>query len=289
MRLNFNNQAKNRLRNGVVKIKGEQMQTPISYYGGKQNLVSEILPLIPQHLQYVEPFTGGGAIFFAKNKSKNEVINDIDGRLTNFYRVCQTQYNELAPMIKGTAHSEIEHKRSSEMLKNGNATGVELAWALWVQTNMSFGTQIFGGFAFSERGEGKKTANKRDRFTEAYAKRLRNVEIFERDAVELIKLKDSENTFFYCDPPYVSSDCGHYKGYTKEDFVRLLDTLKNIKGKFLLSSYPEPDLMDYRKNCNWNFKDKNQTVAVTGKRKESKKKIECLTWNYANEPTLFNF
>jgi len=265
-----------------------KMRTPISYYGGKQNLVSELLPLFPKHIQYVEPFTGGGAVFFAKGKSKNEVINDLDGRLTNFYRVCQTKYDELAEMIKGTAHSEVEHKRSSEILKSENGTDVELAWALWVQTNMSFGHMFYGGFAFREGGKGKATANKRDGFTLKYTERLRNVEIFQWDAVALIKLKDSENTFFYCDPPYVSSDCGHYDGYTKDNFIELLETLKNIKGKFLLSSYPEPDLMEFRDNCKWNYKDIKQVLQVTGKREETKYKTECLTWNYNNEPTLFD-
>lgn len=264
------------------------MKTPISYYGGKQNLVSEILPLIPHHLQYVEPFTGGGAIFFAKGKSKNEVINDLDGRITNFYRICQTKYHELAEMIKGTAHSEIEHKRSQVILKSGEGTDVERAWALWVQTNMSFGHMIYGGLAFSEGGQGKATANKRDMFTEKYMERLRNVEIFERDAVALIKLKDSPNTFFYLDPPYVSSDCGHYEGYTTEHFTELLETCKNMEGKFLMSSYPEEILMEYRKQENWRVKDIKKVLQVTGKREETKYKVECLTWNYENELTLFN-
>lgn len=44
------------------------MKTPIAYYGGKQNLVSEILPLFPEHIQYVEPFTGGGRTVFFKTE-----------------------------------------------------------------------------------------------------------------------------------------------------------------------------------------------------------------------------
>jgi len=265
-----------------------QLRTPISYYGGKQNLVKELLPLFPPHRQYVEPFTGGGSVFFAKGKSKNEVINDLDGRITNFYRVCQTKYKELAILIQGTAHSEVNHKQSADILKSGNGTDVELAWALWVQTNMSFGHMIFGGFAFSEGGKGSSTANKRDSFTDKYMKRLRDVEIFQRDAIDLIKLKDSLDTFFYCDPPYVSSDCGHYDGYLHSDFINLLDTLVNIKGKFLLSSYPEEILKEYRKKNGWNSKDIKQVLQVTGKREETKYKIECLTWNYKQEITLFD-
>lgn len=266
------------------------MRTPIAYYGGKQNLVSEILPLFPEHIQYVEPFTGGGALFFSKPKSKNEVINDLDGRITNFYRVAQTKFEPLRDLIIGTAHSEVEHKRSSEILKAATASDIELAWALWVQCNMSFGHMIYGGYAFSEGGQAKSTANKRDAFTEKYLERLRNVEIFERDALDLIKLKDSEATFFYCDPPYVSSDCGHYDGYTKDSFRTLLEALSSIKGKFLLSSYPEDDLMAYRAKMGWNFKDIQQVLKVNGKRDETIYKTECLTWNYKlteNQLSLF--
>lgn len=264
------------------------MKTPISYYGGKQNLVKDILPLFPKHIQYVEPFTGGGALFFAKPPSKNEVINDLNGWVTNFYRTAKTNFSELQKLIQGTAHSEIDHKKSSEILKTGNGSDLEIAWALWVQTNLSFGHTIFGGFAFSEGGQGKSSANKRDGFTEKYLQRLRNVEIFQRDAVDLIKLKDSENTFFYCDPPYVDSDCGHYEGYTKEDFINLLETLSQIKGKFLLSSYPSEHLFSFREKHGWASKDIKKVLQVTGKREETKYKTECLTWNYKNQPSLFD-
>lgn len=265
---------------GVFYCKILPMKTPISYYGGKQNLVTEILPLIPEHIQYVEPFTGGGAVFFAKPKSKNEVINDIDSRVANFYRVAQNKFPQLQEAIMATLHSEENHARSMEILKGTNDSDVDYAWAFWVQTNMSFGHKIYSGFRFSESGEGKNTANKRDNFTEAYMERLREVEIFQRDAVELIKLKDSPNTFFYCDPPYVSSNKGHYKNYTMENFVELLETLAQIKGKFLLSSYGEEVLIQARELHGWNLKDIEQVLQVTGKREETKYKTECITWNY---------
>jgi hypothetical protein len=60
------------------------MRTPITYYGGKQKLASIILDMMPQHRIYVEPFFGGGAVFFAKPKSPMEVINDTNDRLINW-------------------------------------------------------------------------------------------------------------------------------------------------------------------------------------------------------------
>ena len=260
-------------------------KSPVAYYGGKANLASEILPLIPRHIQYIEPFFGSGAIFWSKHKSKNEVINDLNGSVTNFYWQLKTNFFELQKMVQATLHSEILYIKAKEMLRD------EKAWALWVGCNMAFGKVLFGGFAFGETGSGGGTKNKREQFTAKFSKRLENCEIFNRDAVELILLKDSVSSFFYVDPPYVSSEQGHYSGYTTDDFVKLLDVLRNIKGKFLLSSYPEEILMKYREECQWGSKDIKQIVFVSGKRDEAKYKIECLTMNYLppnNQAGLFD-
>lgn len=58
------------------------MKTPISYYGGKQQLASKIVSLFPEHKIYCEPFTGGAAVFFAKPQSQAEIINDINDERT---------------------------------------------------------------------------------------------------------------------------------------------------------------------------------------------------------------
>lgn len=261
------------------------MKTPISYYGGKQRLIPEILPLIPPHIQWCEIFAGGAAVTFAKKPSENEVINDIDKRLTNFYWQLKTNFLELQTMIQATMHSEVHYINAENVLNDENETPVRRAWAYWVRTQMAFTFKLDSGFAFGESGSGKNTANKRENFNENLYKRMKYIEVFCREATELIKLKDSPNTVFYCDPPYVSSDQGHYKGYTKDNFIELLETLKGTKdkpflGKFILSSYPEPELLKYREECGWNTKDLKQIVSVKGKRKETKYKIECLTFNF---------
>ena len=262
------------------------MKTPISYYGGKQRLVPQILPLIPKHTQYVEPFCGGAAVFWAKEPSQHEVLNDLDGRVVNFYRVLQTQFIELQSMIRGTLHSEADHRRAGQVLADTSAKPLKRAWAFWVQTNMSFGRAIGNGFAFSSRArygqseEAQRSGYQRSQFNVALSDRLEGCEVFSRDAVALMLLKDSPSTFFYIDPPYISSECGHYKGYTSADFQRLLDVLAKLQGKFLLSSYPEPELLAARALHGWHTKDIEATVAVSGKRKERKAKTECLTYNY---------
>ena len=85
-----------------------KMKTPISYYGGKQGMIKDILPLIPEHNTYTEPFAGGAAVLFAKSPAKINVINDLNGELINFYRTIVTNYDDLKKEIMQTLHSR-EH------------------------------------------------------------------------------------------------------------------------------------------------------------------------------------
>lgn len=261
----------------------KKLKTPITYYGGKQRLLKHILPLIPKdHLQYVEPFFGGGAVYFSKDPSRAEVINDRKNEVINFYRVMKNDFTKLNRLIQSTLHNEYDFLRSREILKSPMKNRIEYAWAFWCQTRLTFSSNPLGGFSFTNDGKSPfTTSNKRKEFTRAFEKRLERTEIFCRDAVALIKLKDRPDTFFYCDPPYVSADQGFYSGYTMEDFVSLLSTLSKIKGRFLLSSYPELELINFRKKYGWNHKDLSQSLSV-GNYKEGKrpKKMECLTWNY---------
>ena len=75
-------------------------RTPISYYGGKQTMLPYILPLIPKHEVYTESFFGGGAVFWAKEQVKTEIINDFNANVYNFYKVLQTRFVELQNLVQ---------------------------------------------------------------------------------------------------------------------------------------------------------------------------------------------
>ena len=127
----------------------------------------------------------------------------------------------------------------------------------------------------------RKISNKRDSFTEDYAIRLQSVQIENTDALRVIKSRDYNGAFHYCDPPYFNSDCGHYDGYSIEDFEALLKTLEQIEGKFLMSSYPSEILSKYTIKNGWRTKKIEQSVSVAnGTGGSGKKKIEVLTANY---------
>ncbi|MDI9864455.1 DNA adenine methylase [Flectobacillus sp. DC10W] len=260
------------------------MKTPIAYYGGKQSMLKEILPRIPEHKVYVEPFFGGGAVFFSKPQSGFEVINDINNNLITFYKVLKYDFEALQHRIDETFHSREQHtvakREYIQSLKNIESPLVT-AWAVWVQTNLSFGSKINSGFGYDRFGScALRIFNKKNDFTSEYQERMRKVTIECYDALKVIKAYDSEDAFFYIDPPYVSSDQGHYKGYDSDDFVRLLDLCGSLKGKFLLSSYPETILDEYIQNYNWKHERIVKNLSVDGKKNKGKKKTECLTWNY---------
>src|SRR5580704_16097730 len=85
------------------------MRGPLSYIGGKTRLASRIIDRIPEHLAYVEPFAGGAQVLFHKQPSKVEVLNDLDGELVNFYRVCQQHYEELIRYFRFVVRSRTWH------------------------------------------------------------------------------------------------------------------------------------------------------------------------------------
>lgn len=257
------------------------LRTPISYYGGKQMMLPHILPKIPQHKVYVEPFFGGGAVFWAKPRSKAEIINDVNDRLITFYQVLKYDFDKLQMIIDDTFHSRHIYQMTKEIYKGDILDPIRMGWAVWVQANMSFSSNLGGGFAYDRNAKCSLTHfNKKTRFTVDYQERLKNVTIESNDILKVIKAYDSPDAFFYLDPPYVSSDQGHYKGYTTEDFKALLIACSSMKGKFLLSSYPEPVLLDFIRDMGWNIEKHEKKVSVTGKRSTEKTKIECLTWNY---------
>ncbi len=261
-----------------------KMVTPLTYYGGKQQLARIIIPLIPPHYTYVEPFVGGGAIFWSKPRSEVEVINDYNRELINFYGMVKNQFVELEKMIRITLHSRSLHSDALVIYNNPHLFDrLQRAWAVWVLCNQSFSAKIGDswGYDVHEQTSSKRLSNKRASFCEDYAIRLQNVQIENTDAIRIINSRDHEKAFHYCDPPYFNSDCGHYDGYSKHDFESLLLCLSHAKGKFLLSSYPSDILNKFSRDLDWyTIKMQKEVLVDKHSGKVAKKKIEVLTANY---------
>jgi DNA adenine methylase len=254
-----------------------QMKTPITYYGGKQKMLQYILPLIPSHKIYVEPFFGGGAVFWAKEPARIEFINDKNAEVINFYTVLKRRFNDLKKEIEITLHSEFQQKLAKSIYLNpAGKDEVKRAWALWVLSHQSYYSILDNTWKCSKsRSFGDQLQGRKAALTEEFSKRLEHASIFCREALDVIKKADHEDAFHYIDPPYFNADMGHYGGYTRADFEALLQLLTTVKGKFMLSSYPSGLLAEYTVRCGWNMFEYELPRSAGGGRK-----VEVLTMNY---------
>jgi DNA adenine methylase len=254
------------------------MKTPITYYGGKQQMLGIILPLIPEHRIYTEAFFGGGAVFWGKKPARVEFINDKNGEVVNFYRVLKHNFPELKREIDATLHSEFQQKQAKSIYRNpAGYDEIKRAWALWVLSHQSFYAILTNTWKCSkERSFGAQFTQRKKLFTDIYSQRLEHTSIFCRDALDVIKKADHEDAFHYVDPPYFNASMGHYSDYTREDFIALLDVLSRVRGKFMLSSYSSDVLKEYAGCCGWH------TVEFVLRRSAGGgTKVEVLTMNYA--------
>lgn len=258
--------------NRSPKMNKKQGFTPLCYWGGKQRLLKHILPRIPKHQIYCEPFFGGGAVFWAKVPAAVECVNDLDAQIIEFYCVLKDpeKYEQLQTLISKTLHSRFQFKHASFIFHNPNEfTEIERAWAVWNSFCQSFAHKSVeavsgrtgGGWGYCnginknrdiKKGNSTKikdraanvfNSSKQAFWNEdAYGKfwfcsRLETVQIECYDALKVIKSRDTIDTFFYLDPPYINTDCGSYAHYTESDYENLLNMLKTLKGKFMLSSF----------------------------------------------------
>jgi DNA adenine methylase len=228
--------------------RGSPLKTPCSYYGGKSRIATAIvlhIHAIP-HTVYSEPFCGGLAVLYAKgtydrgnNDYYREAINDRNQNLITFWKVARERPQELARWLDFTPYSQAEHKRSHEIYKTPEKyTELEIAWAVFVQCNMSFARGIGKGWASQTINENSAATwqNRINRLPECF-ERLKRVHIGCEDGLDFIDRWDSPQTLHYIDPPYPGTNQGHYGGYTLDDYAALCAKLDEIEGSYILSNY----------------------------------------------------
>jgi DNA adenine methylase len=201
------------------------LQCIVGRIGGKSKLkkliVENYFPDDYESMVYVEPFVGGGSIFFHKNPSALEVINDIDIRIYSIFNGAK-KYN----------HDDIDKEL------NGDYTKDEFNAIKNSKPDNDFDKFCRNYYLtkksiISQGDTWNRNNSKMIVKLEGYKERLEDVIIYNTDYKELITKYDSDETFFYLDPPYENS-AGLYKHHII-NINEMYDLLSNIKGKFLLS------------------------------------------------------
>lgn len=207
---------------------------PLAYVGGKRRIAKHVVSLFPEHTTYVEPFAGGAQVFFHKPRSRVEVLNDLDGEVVNFLRVCQRHPQELTRLLALQPASRQlfmwHHDQPPEQL-----TDIERAGRFfYLQKNSWGGHRVRQHFHYCVTKPPNYNLDTMAEALRAAADRLARVQIEHLPYHEVLRRYDRPTTFFYCDPPYVGVDL-YQHNFSDEQFTELATRLRSLKGRFLLS------------------------------------------------------
>jgi len=204
------------------------LAAPFGWPGGKHQLKARIIPLIPPHKTYVEPFAGAASVFWAKPRSPVEVLNDLDVDLMRFYKA-----------LPGVDHCDV-HTLGQDfptlVAKQGQ------------QAPCEFLAGVMCSFGGNRRST---TVGRQPCFRNAptfhqnlprYKERLQGVRLHNEDWKTTTQRYDASDTFFYFDPPYHDMTTPHDYKHSQDQLVRLADALPRLKGKWLLSYSDNPEV-----------------------------------------------
>lgn len=208
------------------------MKSFIGWIGGKNNLKKEIVSRFPEeYSKYVEVFGGAGWVLFHKDKKGKEVYNDLNSELINLFRVVKHHSDEFTKECEFMLNSrQAFNENYKENYNKKYLTDIQRASNFYYKIKNSYGSK---GETFGSKEHNRINALEHIR---EINERLSSVVVENLDFEKCIKKYDKEDTLFYMDPPYYSTE--HYYEnveFGKDDHVRLRDLLKNIQGKFLLS------------------------------------------------------
>ena len=279
----------------------------ISYIGGKARIGKWIVPFIPNDIEtYVEGFSGMFWVFFNMDLTKypnlkTVVYNDYNGLNANLMK-CALQYDRLWEELNkypcqqlGVIDTPPEY---SELFKKCQKEVFDPNYVIGDEPNFDAAgkyiyvlTQVFSGSkpeisAYTDY-KGKYRCKvlifmdklKHPKFREHFDK-ITFVE--NKDFQEIVEKYDSPKTYFYMDPPYWKTE-NYYSNhdFDAKDHERLSNCIKKIKGKFGLSYYEFPQLLEWFPKDKFRWESKNFKKATAAKKDGTQNEgTELLIMNY---------
>lgn len=257
------------------------------WYGGKFSHLEWLLPRLPKAHHYCEPFSGSAAVLLNRAPSPVETYNDVDGDVVNFFRVLRDRSDDLVRAIGLTPFSREEFHRAINDRTQG-IPDIERARRFYIRARQArtglAQTATLGRWANCKNTSRAGMSGVVSRWlggVEALgeiAERLIRVQIENRPALEVIRLYDSADTLFYCDPPYLHETRGDSKAYgfemDLEQHRELAEALIDCRGKVAISGYRCKQMDKWYKG--WKRYDAPEKHCHSIK----KLRQECLWMNY---------
>jgi DNA adenine methylase len=250
----------------------------IRYFGGKGGALTNIIKsLIPKDYEiYVEPYGGSAAVLFSQ-KANIEVYNDLYDNVYSLFKVMSDEdmFFKFKRRLELTPYSEKLYREYKLKLKEKDLSEIDRAYHYFYVNRTSVNS--VGGFSSSiipRRNLSKPVSDYLSSIDglEEYHKRISEVLIFNRDAIEIINKYDSKDTFIYLDPPYRlitrKSNARYDIDMEDDEHKELLSTIIKCDSKILLSGYDNDMYNDILEG--WN----KETFIIKNK------KPETLWYNY---------
>ncbi|MFI3211682.1 MAG: DNA adenine methylase [Peptostreptococcaceae bacterium] len=260
------------------------ISSPLNWYGGKgSNKHKRVLKCILSKIKasnksiIVDVF-GGSSTIALNCENKVIIYNDKFDGLYNFFNVIKYDGETLTKKIDNTLYCEREYNVCRKNWKYEKDC-IEKARMFYVATMQGmFNTTGSNSKNFKRS---KKYAKKRNTTSLVGSWRnnievnlprcidkVKNIEVWNIDALKCIDICNSEDYVLYLDPPYIKSTRSSKKDvyeheYTDEDHIKLIEKLKTIKASVILSGY-QNDLYDELLKFGWskktNFTKKSKEV-----------------------------
>lgn len=227
----------------------EPLDAIFKWTGGKRKEIKFFEKFYPSFVKrgsaytYVEPFVGGGAVFFnLNNLLGRNVINDFDIDVVSFYKEFYKSNpkftSELDRISKIKTHDELEAEYYSQRNKDRNnnyknISSVDRSIRFFTVNQLAFsGMRRFNATGHFNVPFGHyKKLNANVIHSEPHKTLLTATEIYNGDFEPVMLKNDKEDTFIFLDPPYtrVFKKYSAANSFGEEDHRRLAKTIKSIK------------------------------------------------------------
>ncbi|EHQ1843457.1 DNA adenine methylase [Salmonella enterica] len=219
----------------------EQSLPIVPWIGGKRRLAKHILPLFPKHTCYVEPFCGAAALYFLKEPSRVEVINDVNGELVNLYRVVKHHLEEFVRQFKWALVSRQIYKWL-QITPEETLTDIQRAARFYYLQKQAFGGKVADHtFGISTTSAPRFNLLRIEEELSLAHLRLARTIIEHTDWAKCIERYDRPHTLFYCDPPYWGTE-GYGVDFPLVEYERMAQLATGMKGKMIISVNDIPEM-----------------------------------------------
>ena len=271
----------------------KRLPSPLPWFGGKSanattglnSWLIDLLPAVSPGQTYVEPYAGMLGVLLARQQAYNEVANDLDGRVVNFWRVLRDEPEELKRRLEYTPHCRQTFAEACQILEApDDHSDVVQAWSFVVATAQSLMSRV--GHAWSTRrgftADGLPlnvnmfTVQRFNATSDRLVARIKNLTVEHKQGAEVASYYASNpHAVIYCDPPYSQ---GSYGYRAKANLEQLCDAVRDAEARVLISGYrddPYDDLLD------WQRHEREAIVSIVNA--EDVQRIECAWTNYEIE------